>query len=150
MRSSWSLGVLYIALGGLAVSPIGGGHHPLTPVALAIAGGLVLGGVALILQRSFAFWVAIAAASVTVLTGALALAKQPQLALPVPAGLSIGVGLYLILRTFMARSSMGPRRRGFIPHDEAAGDGAPPVGSVPGGGDRGEHGGGEDDRANPA
>lgn len=121
MRSSWSLGVVFIALGGIAVSPIGA-HQPLTPVGVALAALLVIGGVALVLQRPFALWVALAAAGAAVLTGVVALAGHPRWALPVPAPLSIGVGLYLILRTFMARGSLGHKPRGFLPRDD---DGEP-------------------------
>jgi hypothetical protein len=118
MRSSTTLGVVFIALGGIAVAPLG--HHgALTVPALVIAALLVLAGVALLTARGFAFWVAIGAAGVALLTGVAALLGHPALALPVPPLLSVVVGSYLILRTFMARGSLGAKRRGFLPRDEA-------------------------------
>src|SRR5947209_6254945 len=118
MRSSSSLGVVFIALGGIAVSPLGA-RAPLTPAGLTIAALLVVAGVLLLLRRSFAFWAALAAALATVLSGVLALGGLTRWALPVPGGLSIGVGLYLILRAFIARSSLGPQPpRALVPKDE--------------------------------
>jgi hypothetical protein len=118
MRSSWSLGIVFIALGGIAVSPLGA-RHVLTPAALVVAGLLVVGGIALMTRRAFAFWVAIAAAAVAAATGVAALLGRPQLALPVSPVLSIVVGLYLILRTFMMRASLGKPPRGFLPRDDS-------------------------------
>jgi hypothetical protein len=116
MRSSWSLGVVYIVLGGIVVSPIGG-HRELTTAAMVVAALLVIAGVLLLTRRGFAFWVAIAAAATAAATGVAALLGHPRLALPLPPALSIGVGLYLVLRTFMARASLGQKPRGFLPRD---------------------------------
>ena len=116
MRPSSSLGVVFIALGGIAVAPLVGRGAP-GPVAIAIAALLVVAGVSLLTGRGFAFWVAIAAATVAALTGLLAWTGHPTWGLPVPPPLSIGVGLYLILRTFMARGSLGVKPRGFLPRD---------------------------------
>jgi hypothetical protein len=118
MRTSWSLGVVFIALGGISVSGIGG-HRPLGPVPYFIAALLVVTGVVLFTRTRAAFWVAINTGIVTAITGVLALAHHPELALPVPPALSIGVGLYLVLRTAIAAPTFGPKKsRGFIPHDE--------------------------------
>jgi hypothetical protein len=119
MRSPGSLGVVFIAMGGLSLSGIGG-RHPLGPVAWAIAALLVLAGVAMLTRRAFAFYVALAAALVTATTGVLPYLGHPELALPVPPALSIGVGLYLILRTAIARAALGRRTRGFLPKDDPA------------------------------
>jgi hypothetical protein len=117
MRPSSSLGVVFIALGGIAVAPLGGRGAP-GPVAIAIAALLVVAGVSLLTGRGFAFWVAMAAAAVAALTGLLAWTGHPTWGLPVPPLLSIGVGLYLILRTFMARASLGVKPRSFLPRDD--------------------------------
>jgi hypothetical protein len=117
MRSSSSLGVVFIALGGIAVAPLG--HRgPPSPAGLVIAALLVVAGVSLLTARGFAFWVAIAAAALASLSGVAALLGHPSLSLPVPWALSVGVGLYLILRTFMARGSLGVKPSGFLPRDD--------------------------------
>jgi hypothetical protein len=117
MRPSSSLGVVFIALGGIAVAPLGGRGAP-TVQAMIIAAILVVAGVALLTGRGFAFWVAMAAALTASLTGMVAWMGHPAWGLPVPPALSIGVGLYLILRTFMARASLGVKPRGFLPDDD--------------------------------
>jgi hypothetical protein len=121
MRSSWSLGVVFIALGGLSASGIGG-HRPLGPVPWAIAGLLVLAGLFLFTRTRASFFVALAAGAVTTISGILALAHHPELALPVPAALSVGVGLYLIFRTAIASPLLGGHKNksSFAPpRDEA-------------------------------
>jgi hypothetical protein len=119
MRSSWSLGVVFIALGGLSASGIGG-HRPLGPVPWGIAGLLVVAGLLLFTRTRLSFFVALAAGAVTAITGVLALAHHPELALPVPAALSIGVGLYLIFRTAIASPLLGGKKSSFAPpRDEA-------------------------------
>jgi hypothetical protein len=117
MRSSWSLGVVFIALGGFSASGIGG-HRPLGPVPWAIAGALVVAGLLLFTRTRASFYVALAIAALTAVTGIVALAHHPELALPVPPALSIGVGLYLIFRTAIASPMFGAKKKGFIPHDE--------------------------------
>lgn len=115
MRSSWSLGVVYIALGGLSVSGIGG-HRALGVAPYAIAGLLVLAGALLFTRARPAFYFALAVAALTAVTGIVALAHHPELALPVPPALSIGVGLYLIFRTAIASPTFGaPAKKGFLP-----------------------------------
>ncbi|HWE31616.1 MAG TPA: hypothetical protein VHB97_26630 [Polyangia bacterium] len=114
MRSSWSLGFVYIALGGLSVSGIGG-HRPLTPAAWTIAALLVAAGAFLFTRLRAAFYVALAVAALTSVSGVVALAHHPELALPVWPWVSIGVGLYLILRIAMASPSFGGKKKGFIP-----------------------------------
>ena len=116
MRSSWSLGVVFIALGGLSVSGIGG-HRPLGIAPYVIAGLLVAVGVFLFTKLRAAFYAALAVAALTAVTGILALAHHPELALPVPPALSIGVGLYLIFRTAIASPLFGgtPKKKGFLP-----------------------------------
>ena len=113
MRSSWSLGPLFIAVGGIAVSPLGA-RGPLTPVALAIAALLVAAGVVLLTKRAFALWLAIAAGAVTALTGVVALLGRPAWALPIPAWLSVVLGLYLVIRTVMAQVQANAPKR-FVP-----------------------------------
>lgn len=125
MRSSWSLGVVFVALGGIAVSSIGG-HRPVGPVPWLLAGLLVVTGALLFTRTRAAFWLAINTGAVTAITGILALLHHPEWALPVPPALSIGVGLYLIFRTAIASPTFGARKKqGFIPRDE------PPAGDEP-------------------
>jgi hypothetical protein len=115
MRSSWSLGVVYIALGGLSVSGIGG-HRPLGAAPWVIAALLVLAGALLFTRARAAFYFALAVAALTAVTGIIALAHHPELALPVPPALSIGVGLYLVFRTAIASPAFGvAKKKGFIP-----------------------------------
>jgi hypothetical protein len=115
MRSSWSLGVVYIALGGLSVSGIGG-HRPLGVVPYVLAGLLVLAGALLFTRTRVAFYLALAVAALTAVSGVLALAHHPELSLPVPPALAIGVGLYLVFRTaIVAPTVFGRRQRGFMP-----------------------------------
>jgi hypothetical protein len=115
MRSSWSLGVVYIALGGLSVSGIGG-HRPLGAAPWVIAALLVLAGALLFTRTRPAFYFALAVAALTAVTGIIALAHHPELALPVPPALSIGVGLYLVFRTAIASPAFGgAKQKGFIP-----------------------------------
>ncbi len=109
MRSPWSVGVLLIALGGIGISGIGGAK-PLGPVPYAIAAILVVGGALMFLRRPFVFWIALAAALVLGVSGALAWAGKPQLALPVPPTLSIVIALYLCLRAVIARPALAPRK----------------------------------------
>ena len=118
MRSSWSLGVVFVALGGLSASGIGG-HRPFGPVPWAIAAALVGAGLFLFTRLRASFFVALAAGAATAIGGVLALAHHPELALPVPPALSIGVGLYLVFRTAIAASTLGPKKKGFVPRDEA-------------------------------
>src|SRR5262249_2017797 len=59
MRSSWSLGVVFIVLGGLSVSGIGG-HRPLGPAPWVLAGLLVAAGALLFTRTRVAFYVALA------------------------------------------------------------------------------------------
>ncbi|HEX6839472.1 MAG TPA: hypothetical protein VF334_23005 [Polyangia bacterium] len=114
MRSSWSLGVVYIALGGLSVSGIGG-HRPLGAVPWVLAGLLVAAGAFLFTRTRISFYVALAVGALTAITGILALAHHPELALPVPPALSIGVGLYLVFRTAIASPTFGAKKKGFVP-----------------------------------
>jgi len=114
MRSSWSLGVVYIALGGLSVSGIGG-HRPLGAVPWILAALLVVAGAFLFTRTRVSFYVALAVGALTAITGILALAHHPELALPVPPALSIGVGLYLVFRTAIASPTFGAKKKGFVP-----------------------------------
>ena len=114
MRSSWSLGVVFIALGGLSVSGIGG-HRPLGAVPWILAGLLVVAGAFLFTRTRASFYLALAAGAITAISGVLAFAHHPELALPVPPALSVGVGLYLVFRTAIASPSFGGRRKGFVP-----------------------------------
>lgn len=119
MRSSWSLGIVFVALGGLAVSGIGG-HRPIGPVPWILAGLLVVAGALVFTRVRAAFWLALVAAALTAATGVLPYLHHPELALPVPPALSIGIGLYLVFRTALAASSFGaPKKRGFVPPPEA-------------------------------
>ena len=117
MRSSWSLGVVFIALGGLSVSGIGG-HRPIGPVAWTLAGLLVVAGAFIFTRTRIAFWIALAVAALTAASGIMPLVHHPELSLPVHPAATIGVGLYLVLRTAMAASSFGVAPRGFLPRDE--------------------------------
>ena len=113
MRSSWSLGVVYIALGGLSVSGIGG-HRPLGVVPWVLAGLLIAAGAFLFTRTRPAFYVALAVGAITAISGIVALAHHPELALPVPPLLSIVVGLYLVARTAMLRLMAPDKPRGFL------------------------------------
>jgi hypothetical protein len=118
MRSSWSLGVVFIALGGISLSGIGG-HRPLGPVPYVLAGLLVVTGALLFTRTRASFWIAINAGAITAITGVIALIHHPELALPLPPALSIGVGLYLVFRTAISTSAFGAKKkRGFIPPTE--------------------------------
>lgn len=121
MRSSWSLGVVYIVLGGLAVSGIGRQPvAPPTPASWAIAVLLIVAGLALFTKTRAAFYLALAAGAVTAASGILAFAHHPELSLPVHPALSIGIGLYLVFRTAIAASAFGPKKpKGFVPRDDA-------------------------------
>jgi hypothetical protein len=114
MRSPLTLGIVYIALGGLSVSGIGG-HRPLGVVPWVLAGLLVVAGVALLTRFRPAYYFALGVAALTAVTGVLALAHHPELALPTPPALSIAVGLYLIFRTALASSAFGARKKAFVP-----------------------------------
>jgi hypothetical protein len=105
-------------MGGLSISGIAG-HHPQGPVGWAIAGLLVVAGIALLIGRPFAFYLALVAGTVTAATGVLPYAHHPELSLPVPPLLSIVVGLYLVGRTAMLRVMAPNKSHGFLPHDRS-------------------------------
>jgi hypothetical protein len=106
MRSPpWSIGMLMICMGGLAIAPLGG-RAPAGPPAYALAALLVAGGMALFSRRPFGFWVALASAGLTVLVGVGALATGRAARLPLPPAILIGIGLYLCLRVLMARAML--------------------------------------------
>jgi hypothetical protein len=118
MRSSLSLGFVYLVLGGMSVSGIGG-HRPVGTVPWVLAGLLVVAGALLFTRTRVAFYVAIATGALVAAGGVLALMHHPELGLAVPPALSIGVGLYLVFRTAIAASTFGaPRKKGFIPRNE--------------------------------
>lgn len=119
MRSSWSLGIVFVALGGLSVSGIGG-RHPLGPVAWLLAGLLVVAGAFIFTHTRAAFYLALATGGITAATGILPYVHHPELALPVPPALAIGVGLYLVFRTAIAAREFGPRppRRARLSDDQ--------------------------------
>lgn len=114
MRSSWSLGVVYIALGVVSVSGIGG-HRPLGAVPWILAALLVVAGALLFTRRRAAFYGALAVAALTAISGVAAFAHHPELALPLPPALLVAVGLYLVLRTAIAAPAFAPSQRRFIP-----------------------------------
>jgi hypothetical protein len=101
-------------MGGLSISGIAG-HHPLGPVSWGIAGLLVVAGLALLIGRPLAFYLALFAGTVTAATGVMPYLHHPELALPVPPLLSIVVGLYLVGRTAMLRLMTPEKPRGFLP-----------------------------------
>ncbi len=111
MQSGWSVGLVMIMMGALCVRGFGAPYAP-SSAGWLIAGVLIGCGALLFLRRPFAWWAAIAAAALTILTGLLALAGRPQWALPAPPPLSIVVGLYMMLRLLIARSYF--RRRGNV------------------------------------
>jgi hypothetical protein len=114
MSSSWSLGIVYAALGALSVSGIGG-HRPLGVVPYVLAGLLIVAGLALFTRTRPAYYFALAVAALTAVSGVLALVHHPELSLPVPPALSIGVGLYLIFRTAIVGPTLRGRPKRFIP-----------------------------------
>jgi hypothetical protein len=103
-------------MGGLSISGIAG-RHPLGPVAWGIAGLLVVAGIALLIRRPFAFYLAVFAGTVTAAMGVMPYLHHPELSLPVPPPLSIGVGLYLVGRTAMLRLMATDKPRGFLPRE---------------------------------
>jgi hypothetical protein len=120
MRSSWSLGAVYIVLGGLSVSGLGG-RRPvaLPPAAWVLAGLLVFAGALLFTRTRIAFYAALAVGALTAISGIAALLGHPELSLPVHPGLSIGIGLYLVFRTALSAASFARRTpTGFIPKPE--------------------------------
>jgi hypothetical protein len=121
MRSSWSLGVVFIAFGGLSVSGIGG-HRPLGTFPWVLAIWIITAGAFVFTRTRASFYVALATGALTAVTGILAYVGHPELALPVPPALSIGIGLYLLFRTGIAASAFGkPKPRGFAPRDGQGG-----------------------------
>jgi hypothetical protein len=115
MRSSWSLGILFVVFGGLSVSGIGG-HRPLGPVAWVLAGLLMAAGALILTRLKAAYYLALAVGGLVAASGVMPYVGHPELALPVPPALAIGVGLYLVFRTAIAASAFGPpKARGFVP-----------------------------------
>lgn len=102
MQSGWSVAIVMIAMGVLGVGGFGA-QHPPTQVGWLIAGLLVSGGGLLFLRRPFAWWTALAAATVTAVSGVLAQTGKPEWALPMPPLLSMVIGLYLVFRLAIAR-----------------------------------------------
>ena len=123
MRSSWSLGPLYIAVGALAVSPLGA-RGPLTPAAIVLAALLIVAGVVLLTKRGFAYWLAIPVAVVVALSGVVAQLGHPQWTLLSPPWMPIVLGGYLTVRTLMARTQANTPSR-FIPPLPGDDDGKP-------------------------
>lgn len=103
MQSGWSVGILMIAMGGLSIGGFGAQHSP-TRIGWMIAGLLIGAGGLLFLRRPFVWWVALAAALITLASGFVAQAGKPDWSLPVPPLLAIVVGVYLVLRLVMARA----------------------------------------------
>lgn len=116
MRSSWLLGVVFIVLGGLSLTPLGG-HRVLTPAQWGLAIFLVAAGAFTFTRLRASYYVALVAATLTVVTGILGLAHHPEYALPIHPAASIGFGLYLIFRTAIASPQFGgaPKKKGFLP-----------------------------------
>jgi hypothetical protein len=110
---------LTLGLVMLVVAGVGGGaipsQRPLGPVGYAIAGLLAVGGVTLMTGRAFGFYVALAAAGLTAVSGVMPYLGHPELALALSPPLAIGAGLYLGLRIAMTRGRGGGDKRGFIP-----------------------------------
>jgi hypothetical protein len=124
MRSAWSAGILMIVMGGIGISGFGQ-QHPVGPVPYALAGLLVAGGALLFLRRPFAFYPAIVASVLLVLSGGLGYLHHPELGLPVPPLLALVIGLYLCLRVILVRSTLQPRRkRAFLSDEEPPTDGS--------------------------
>jgi hypothetical protein len=109
MGSDRTVGVVMIAMGVLSVSPIGE-RHVIGLVPWGLAALLIAGGAGLFLRRVATYWLAVAAAGLCALTGLLPFIGRPDLALPVPGWLSIVVGLYLLLRLFVAKRALTPRK----------------------------------------
>jgi hypothetical protein len=100
----------------------GGLTSGIGPAGYAAAGLLILAGLLLFTRRAFAFYVALAAAVATLASGILGLLGRTSLSLPFPPPLTIGVGVYLTLRLFLARASLGPRRP---PSSQSPAEGGP-------------------------
>jgi hypothetical protein len=117
VRSPLSLGILYIVMGGLGLSGLGGAG-PLGRVQYGLAAALIAAGVLLLTRLRLAFYLALLAGLATAATGVLGLTGHRELALPLQPAVSVGVGLYLCLRLFLARAGLGRRRRAAPAGDE--------------------------------
>jgi hypothetical protein len=109
MGSDRTVGVVMIAMGVLSVSPLGQ-RHVIGVVPWVIAALLIATGAGLFLRRVATYWLAVGAAGLCALSGLLPFIGRPDLALPVPGWLSIVVGLYLLLRLFIAKRALTPRK----------------------------------------
>jgi hypothetical protein len=107
----------------MVIAAVGGGaipgHRPLGPAGYVIAAFLAVGGVTLVTGRPFAYYVALAAAALTAISGVMPYLGHPELALPIWPPLAIGVGLYLGLRVAFTRASLtSGGKRGFLPPND--------------------------------
>jgi hypothetical protein len=105
----WLVGVLMIVMGGLSFRGFDPAHPP-TRVGFGIAVFLVVAGALLFLRRPFAWWIGIAAAGVTLVSGIVAQAGKPELGLPTPPLLAIVIGLYLGFRLLTSRAYFYKKR----------------------------------------
>jgi hypothetical protein len=102
MQSGVLVGLIMIVLGGLNIGGFGQ-QHP-TQVGLVIAGLLVVSGGLLFLRRPFAWWIAVGAAAVTIVSGLVAQLGHPEWGLPMHPVIALVVGLYVIFRLLVSRS----------------------------------------------
>ena len=109
MRSPISLGILFLAVAGLALAGVTGGT--LSVAAYGIAGLIVLAGLLVMTGMKAGYYLGIVAGGVMALTGVVAWAGMPRYALPYPPALSVVVGLYMCMRIAMAHRMFGPKQR---------------------------------------
>lgn len=106
--SPWSIGVVMIVLG--AGSVVFAGTHGVSPTAssVAAAAALSIGGVALLLRRPLSFWIALAAALVTIGFAAASFLIHREVGLPLPPIVSLVLGIYIFVRVLLVKSALRP------------------------------------------
>jgi hypothetical protein len=111
VRSPISLGIVFLAMAGLAVAGVPGAR--LGPGAWAVVGLLGAAGLLVMTRVRAAYYLGVLAGVVTATSGVIAWALPSlggRFALPMHPAFSIVVGLYLCLRVAMAHRMFGAPR----------------------------------------